>query len=79
MDVDYSRDDSNGLELEGNHDFVSKKFKDLSKEYLDDEIEKYISYATQRKTSMKLPDERAKFTTCLQNLVKEEARQSSGF
>jgi hypothetical protein len=65
MDVDYSGDDSDGPEPEGNHDSMSEKFKDLSNVHLDDAIEKYKGYVTQRKTGLKLPDEGAKFTTCL--------------
>lgn len=76
MDVDYSGDDSDGPESEGNWDSVSEKYKEFSDKHLDDEIEKYKGYATGRRTGLKLRDEGAKFALCLRNLEKEkEARR----
>ena len=73
---EFSEDDSDGLEVEGNQDSVAEKFREFSDEHLDDEIEKYKGYATGTKTGLRLPDEGAKFTMYLHNLEKEkEARR----
>lgn len=72
MDVDFTGDDSDGPEAEGNQDSVANQFKDLSDRHLDDEIEKYRGYATGVKIRLRLPDKGAKFTTYLHNLEKEK-------
>lgn len=71
VDIDFSGDDSDGLEPEGINGSKAEKFKELSDTQLDDDIEKYEGYV-QKSTGLKLPDNGAKFTKFLQMLKNEK-------